>query len=72
MAQALRSVIGKWDLVKLKSFFMAKRHIQKDKSASCRMGKTSLLTPHPIKANAQNVQGIQEANLKKSNSPIKK
>jgi hypothetical protein len=39
LAQALRSTINKWDLMKLRSVCIAEGHYHSDKAAAYRMGK---------------------------------
>ena len=47
MAQALRSTIDKWDLMKLTSFCKAKDTVNRTKQQTYSLGKISSLTPHP-------------------------
>jgi hypothetical protein len=44
MACAVRTRIDKWDLIKLQSFCKAKKHSQKDKKATNRLGKDLYLS----------------------------
>ena len=48
MTYALRSTIDKWDLINLKSFFKAKKCVNRTKQQPTNWGKKSLPTLHPI------------------------
>ena len=47
MAQALRSTINKWDLMKLKSFCVSKDTVIQKKNRNLQIGKSSSQILHP-------------------------
>jgi hypothetical protein len=47
MAQALRSTINKWDLMKLKSFCVSKDTVIQKKNRNLQIGKSSSLSLYP-------------------------
>ena len=70
MAQALKSIINKWDLMNLKKSVF-KGYCQQDKMKNHRLRKDLHSHFIPQRANIQNTY-ITEKQLQKPNNPIKK
>jgi hypothetical protein len=74
MAQALRSTIDEWDLMKLKSFCKAKdTNHQQDKSATYRLGKNIFTKPTSNRGLVSKIyKEHKKLTSEKPNSSIKK
>ena len=70
MAQALRSTIDKWDLMKLKSFCKAKPTINKTKQQSTEWGKI-FTNPISDRGLSKIYKELKKLDSRKSNNPIK-
>jgi hypothetical protein len=70
--QALRSIINKWDLMKLKSFCKAKdTTIHSDKVAACRMGKDLTDSASDRGLISKIYKELKKLDIHKPNYPIK-
>ena len=70
MAQALRSTIDKWDLMKLKSFCKAKPTINKTKQQSTEWGKI-FTNPISDRGLSKIYKELKKLDSNKANNPIK-
>ena len=70
MAQALRSTIDKWDLMKLKSFCKAKHTINKTKQQSTEWGKI-FTNPISDRGLSKIYKELKKLDSNKANNPIK-
>jgi hypothetical protein len=72
MACAVRSIIEKWDLIKLQSFFRAKDTVNMTKKATNRLGK-NFTNPKSDRRLLSNIhKQLKMLNSRISNNPIKK
>jgi hypothetical protein len=66
MVHALRAIIDKWDLIKLKSFYKTKDTVNRKKTAIYILGKNLYQNSIRERANIQNIQRTQEVGLERT------
>jgi hypothetical protein len=71
MACAVRSIIEKWDLIKLQSFFRAKDTVNMTKKATNRLGK-NFTNPKSDRGLISSIyKELKKLNSRNSNTPLK-